>query len=144
MSLKVKRSINDYHDIINCERHISPTRPKMDIKDRSAQFAPFSAVVGHNEAVKETARLTSSRKDLDEMEKTLIDEALRKLDSLLDEKPQVEIVHFVPDLLKEGGNYENTVGYVKKIDVYKKIILMQNGDEIPIAEVIALEFLEKR
>jgi len=143
MSFKANRSIEDYEDIIKSKRHVSSTRPKMNIKDRAAQFAPFSAVVGHNEAVKETARLTTSRKDLDEMEKAIIDEELRKLDAVIHESPQVEIVYFVPDILKEGGQYKTYIGKVKKIDVYKKMIVMIDGTSIPIIEIISLE-IKKR
>ena len=60
--------MNRYDDIINLPRHISPTRQRMSMHDRAAQFAPFVALVGYDEAVAETARLTELRPELDEQE----------------------------------------------------------------------------
>ena len=47
-----------YDDIIHLPRPVSCRRPRMSNLDRAAQFAPFAALTGHEEAVKETARLT--------------------------------------------------------------------------------------
>ena len=44
-----------YSDIINLPHHVSSKRPQMPIRDRAAQFAPFAALTGHEEAMKETA-----------------------------------------------------------------------------------------
>ena len=65
---KVKRTIDDYKDIINLPHHVSTKHTKMLVSDRAAQFSPFSAVVGHEIAIKETARLTQVRKELDEID----------------------------------------------------------------------------
>lgn len=46
---------NDYSDIINLPHHVSKKHPRMPMKDRAAQFAPFAALTGYNDAVKETA-----------------------------------------------------------------------------------------
>lgn len=47
-----------YDDIINLPHHQSKKRPHMSLHDRAAQFAPFAALSGHSDAIKETARLT--------------------------------------------------------------------------------------
>ena len=60
--------MNRYDDIINLSHHVSPTRQRMSMHDRAAQFAPFAALVGYDDAVAETARLTESRPELDEQE----------------------------------------------------------------------------
>ena len=44
-----------YAHIINLPRHISPTRQQMSVSDRAAQFAPYSALSGYEEVVKESA-----------------------------------------------------------------------------------------
>ena len=49
---------HQYDDIINLPHHQSATRPHMSNYDRAAQFAPFAALTGYDDAVKETARLT--------------------------------------------------------------------------------------
>ena len=50
-----------YDDILDCPHHVSSVRPPMPLIDRAAQFAPFSALTGYEEIVKEEARLTESR-----------------------------------------------------------------------------------
>ena len=44
-----------YDDIIDLPHHVSKVHPQMSIWDRSAQFAPFAALTGHEEAIAETA-----------------------------------------------------------------------------------------
>ena len=59
-----------YDDILNYQ-YPNPEIEK-DFPDkilRAAQFAPFAALTGHDEAVKETARLTDQRIELDEYAK---------------------------------------------------------------------------
>ena len=43
-----------YDDIINMEHHVSKKHPQMSLYERSAQFAPFSALTGYEDALKET------------------------------------------------------------------------------------------
>ena len=57
-----------YDDIINLPHHVSANHPRMSMHDKAAQFAPFAALVGYDDAVAETARLTESRPELDEQE----------------------------------------------------------------------------
>ena len=58
-----------YDDIISLPHHESTTHPKMPALDRAAQFLPFAALSGHNTSIRETARLTESRAELDEIRK---------------------------------------------------------------------------
>lgn len=44
-----------YDDIINLPHHVSATRRHMPLAARAAQFAPFAALTGHNEAIARTA-----------------------------------------------------------------------------------------
>ncbi len=44
-----------YDDIIDLPHHSSPTRPRMPVSDRAAQFAAFAALSGHGDAIRETA-----------------------------------------------------------------------------------------
>jgi len=133
-----ERSFTDkYDDIIHLPRPVSRKHPPMAMADRAAQFSPFAALTGHGEAVKETARLTGMRVELDEYEKEIL---RRKLQHLVG---RVEITWFVPDLRKEGGQYVTASGRVKKIDQYlREILLTDNGGEvkrIPIDEIIRIE-----
>ena len=56
--MKQNDNITDnYEDIINLPHHVSRRYPKMSMYNRAAQFAPFSALNGHNEAIRETEHL---------------------------------------------------------------------------------------
>lgn len=52
-----------YDDIIHLPHHVSPTRQRMSIADRAAQFSPFAALTGHGDAIKETERQNLERWD---------------------------------------------------------------------------------
>ena len=49
----------------------------MPVSDRAAQFIPFMALTGYEDAVEETARLTDRKIDLDETQKNLLDDLIR-------------------------------------------------------------------
>ena len=103
-----------YDDIIDLPRHKSSTRPPMPREKRAAQFAPFAALTGHEEAVKETARLTDKKIELDETMKAILNEKLKIIKRDLVKKPYVEITYFQPDKRKAGGYYYSINGRVKK------------------------------
>ena len=59
---------DNYEDIIHLPHHVSQTSPQMPMEDRAAQFSPFAALTGYDAAIKETARQTQERMDLDAYE----------------------------------------------------------------------------
>lgn len=115
-----------YDDIIHLPHHISKKHPQMSIEKRAAQFAPFAALNGHAEAIKETERITMECPELDDDQKQQIDYQLQILHA--DMSRAVEIVYFKPDLYKEGGSFFTSIGCVKKIDKHKRHIIMQNDE----------------
>ncbi len=48
--------MNKYDDIINLQHHVSEKHPKLSMEQRAAQFAPFAALTGYGDAIKETTR----------------------------------------------------------------------------------------
>ena len=128
-----------YDDIINRQAHVSDKRSQMLLADRAAQFSPFAALTGYEDAIKETSRLTDQKIELDEMAKTKLDEKLRILQEELRSKPEVEIVYFVADESKDGGKYATFRGIVKKIDAYDQIVLMEGGERIRIQDIVDLQ-----
>lgn len=128
----------DYSDIINLPHHVSETRPHMSMHDRAAQFSPFAALTGYDAAVKETARLTDQRAELDEEMKQNISERLNLIQENLAAASVVEITYFVPDERKEGGAYNTAIGTVKKIDEYQRLVVLTDGTDIPIDEIIEI------
>ena len=127
--------MGNYDDIINLKRPISK-HPKMSLYQRSAQFAPFAALTGYEGQVKETARLTDRRIELDEEMKLILDLKIQVIKEMLSDNPEVEITYFIPDTRKDGGKYETIIDNVKKIDSYNEHIIMQNNLKIEIKEII--------
>ena len=127
---------HNYDDIINLQHHVSSNREHMSILDRAAQFSPFAALTGFDGAIKETARLTDLRIELDEAEKIILDEKLRIVQEQLSKQQQIEFVFFRPDEMKAGGSYICVTGTVKKIEGYERTVVMQDGTRIPIEEIV--------
>ncbi|MFI3212781.1 MAG: hypothetical protein R3Y24_05510 [Eubacteriales bacterium] len=130
---------DNYQDILHLPHHVSTKHPPMSLMDRAAQFAPFAALTGHDVAIKETARLTDRRLELDELEQEALREKLNDIMTMIDSHPQVTLTYFQPDGKKDGGVYLTVTGYVKKIAEHKRVIYMMDGVEIPIVEIIAIE-----
>ena len=128
-----------YDDIINLEHHVSTKHSRMSLENRSAQFAPFSALTGYEEAVTEEARITESRIDIDEEAKIEVNEKLNYIMKHLDKNIIVSVTYFEKDKKKQGGSYKTIKGIIKKIDDFRKTIEMQTGEIIKIEELKRIE-----
>lgn len=127
-----------YDDIIDTKYPFDLNHKRMSNYERCAQFMPFSALVGYKEAVVETARITDDRIILDEEAKEILDNKISLIKSKLSLKPVVSITYFVPDKCKSGGSYESIKGNIKKIDLYREIIVI-NDNRINICDIIDIE-----
>ena len=129
----------EYDDILNIQ-YPNPEIEK-DFPDkilRAAQFAPFAALTGYDEAVIETARLTDSKLELDEYTKEELNRKLNYLKEHLDELMETSITYFVPDEKKSGGAYITKKGIVLKIREYEKDVVIDDGTEIPIDDILEI------
>lgn len=128
-----------YEDIIELPRHISRSHLPMAVSDRAAQFSPFAALTGYDEAIRETARLTDQKIELDESSKEILNEKLLLLAERLKEQTAAAITYFMADGKKEGGYYVTAKGKLKKIDEYEGLICFQDGNRIPLGDVIEID-----
>ena len=128
-----------YDDIINLPHHVSTTRPRMSVLDRAAQFSPFAALTGHEEAIKETARLTENKIELSEDEIAILQEKLRMIQEQLPDCSEIQITYFKPDANKAGGAYINNTGRVKKIDEFERTIVMEDKTKIAIEDIVWID-----
>ena len=115
-----------YEDILYLPHHTSPSRPPMPMSDRAAQFSPFAALTGYEAAVKEAARLTEQRIELDENEKAILDAKLSLLQKNLSLSPEVTLTYFQPDK--------------QKIDTSNKCLILENGKRISASDILKIEF----
>lgn len=125
-----------YDDIINLPHHVSETRTPMPMENRAAQFAPFAALTGHDDAIAETARLTSARHELSPAESEKLS---RKLHYALEKEAHITITHFQPDSHKQGGSYRQITGKIKKIDPTEGLLILNDRRAIPLTDILNIE-----
>lgn len=132
-----------YADIIDLPHHQAENRNHMSLYDRASQFAPFAALVGYDEMVKEEARLTEDEAPLSENEMDVLNQKLGLIADVIEDRhhPEISVVYFVPDALKSGGSYAEYTGKVKKIDAIEGEVIFQaengrsNGQSIQISRI---------
>jgi hypothetical protein len=128
-----------YDAIINLPHHVSTRHVPMTPLNRAAQFSPFAALTGHEDALAETARLTEAQPELDESQKELLDERLQLIRAHLAEHPEVTFTYFQPDEHKEGGAYLTATGNVRRILEFERQIVLENGTALPVENLISIE-----
>lgn len=131
------KDIHKYDDIINLPHHQSATRPHMSNYDRAAQFSPFAALTRHDEAIRETARLTDRKIELDEYTKEDLNSKLQIIGDNLG--TEVAITYFQLDEKKSGGAYLTITGCVKRIDEYEQTVVFTDRTAIPIDQISEIE-----
>ena len=127
-----------YNDIINLPHHVSSTRAPMSMQDRAAQFSPFAALVGYDDAIRETGRLTDQKIELGEEQLSVLNRKYQILTQHLSDHPEVTIVYFEPDKFKSGGAYLSVTGVVKKIREYEAEIILEDGTVISIESILEI------
>lgn len=132
-----------YDDIINLERPQYIDLPPMSMHDRAAQFSPFAALVGYEDAVKETARLTDARREMLEDEIAELNRQLGELTERLSERPEIRVTYFIPDKKKSGGRYASKIGNARTIDQYNNAIVFTDGEAVQIKDMYSVVFIEK-
>ena len=128
-----------YEDIVNLPPHISKKHPQPTMLERAARFSPFAAITGYEEMVKEAARVTDKKTELDESSKEILNEKLLFITEMCEDDVIVNITYFVPDKLKSGGEYITVSGSIKKIDEYEGNILLKDGTKIPLSELYEID-----
>ena len=140
-----------YGDIIDLPHWDSPTHPRMSLEDRAAQFAPYSAVVGYGDMVKEEARETGTFAEPSEDEALELEQTLYILNRKTEqgEKPVCTISYFIPDERKNGGETVTITEAVRRIDpIRRKIVLAKKKglggayEEIDMDRVIRISYYE--
>lgn len=128
-----------YDDIIHLPHPVSSHHVRMSMIDRGAQFSPFAALTGYDAAIRETARLTESRIELDETHKAMLNEKILILFQHVKEHPEVAITYFVADEFKSGGAYVCAAGQVKKIDSYYRVATLTDETRIPFEDIVQID-----
>jgi len=125
-----------YDDIIKKDYIKSKNHPPMSLYMRSAQFAPFAALTGYEDAVKETARETSEKIEIDENLKAILDMKLQLLKEYIGKNIEASFTYFEKDAYKYGGKYITYIGILKQIDTLNQKIILLDKKEIFIEDLI--------
>ena len=125
-----------YDDIIDLPHFVSKDRRHMSNYDRAAQFAPFDALTGYDEAIEETGRTTENETVLGDYEMEVLEQKFQILLSRLNERPLVKIRYFIPDLYKDGGSYKEEEVIVRRIDMNRRILISEDKKSYDLAYIV--------
>ena len=131
--------MKNYQDILYLPHHVSKTRKQMPAENRAAQFAPFAALTGYDEAIDETVRTTDECTVLDEDEAQMLDYRLQLLVASLADTPHIKVTYFVPDARKSGGAYHTKEGDVLSVDLQKGILTFTDRSTVTLGSVCGLD-----
>lgn len=128
--------MSNYEDII--QLHWEPKRHRrMGAIQRAAQFSPFAALTGYEDALEETGRLTDYFHSPDEGKFLELEEQLHQLEQ--EQHGAISVTYFVPDTKKSGGAYCTVTQRVKHIDPLTRMLVLKDGKEIPLDMITGVE-----
>lgn len=127
--------MSKYDDILYHSRP-SSTHPKMSCRDRAAQFAPFAALTGYENAIQETGRLTDDRKEWTEDTLEQLNQKIAYIFDKIHEKPLITLTLFIPDAIKKGGAYQKKEVRLIKYDEARQAIVCENDERIPMEQIV--------
>lgn len=122
--------MSKYDNIINLPHYELKNHRRMSMDSRAAQFSPFAALTGYSEAVKETARLTNNKRDISEDMKSIIDMKLQIIGENIKGRPEINVLYFEADKRKNGGEYIEYSGNVKRIDTVEEVMIFTTNKKI--------------
>ena len=126
-----------YNDILHIPRPHSSNRTPMPTYERAAQFAPFAALTGFDDRIRD---LTDGRPQLCEEDARIIDEQLHILTESKTPLP-VRLTVFVPDGAKQGGALADVEGVVRRVDTVARELIFVDKTVLAIDNILALAIL---
>jgi hypothetical protein len=122
-----------YGDIIGLPRPVSGKHMPSSRDSRAAQFSPFAALTGYDEAIRETARLTVTKPELSEEQKEKLDEMIQKV---MKNPSPVTIVFYRMDDYKEGGGIFEELCTITAVG--NDFLRTDTGLKIPLEDVLEI------
>ena len=132
-----------YTQILHHPRPVSQQRLPMPVRDRAAQFAPFAALTGFDDAIGETGRVVEQPIILAQDALEELDSAIRKIQDTIETQPEAEVVWFRPDSRKAGGCIHSARGRVKQVDIPGQLLLFADGKSVPLKEITSIRLEEE-
>lgn len=132
--------MKDYRNMLHLPHHVSAKHPPMPIEDRAAQFAPFAALTGYDEEIKEATRRVQQKISLNEDQLAELNEVLQQLKTEA-HHPALEVEYFVPDESKVGGAYVTYCGTLRHLDDYGLLLYFTDGKIVPIDNILKIRII---
>ena len=132
------KKTDNYADIIHLPHHVSKVHPQMSNCDRAAQFSPFAALTGHEEAIREAQRVTSQKPELTESMAEELNQKLLLLESISEAHPVVSVTYFKKDERKDGGDCLTEEGRLLRLLPFEKALQFETGVRIPFADILEI------
>lgn len=138
------KDIHEYDDIIALPHPESASHPRMSLLERAAQFSPFAALSGYDDAVKETARLTDEKTVLSEEELEQLNQKFALLMPHIKERPEVTLTRFVADEKKSGGRYLTETVRIRRLDLIHRLLITVAGQKISLDDIADLQIESRK
>ena len=110
----------------------------MSMINRAAQFAPFAALTGHDEAIAETARQTTPRQILSSDEQEILSKNLAYVIDHIGEHLNLTFTYFIPDILKDGGRYATITGVIRRYDELERTVILETNEILLIDNILSI------
>lgn len=127
-----------YDDILDLDRPPSPGHPPMPAAHRAAQFAPFAALTGYEDAIEEAARWVDAPVGNSEEGDRRLDAQLRALMARLPEKPRVRVTYFVRDPVKDGGRYVTREGRLRRLNEGERYLMLEDRTVLRFSDILEI------
>ena len=118
-------------DLYKLEHYEPKKHPRMSLYNRACQFAPFSALTGFYENIKEKEK---DKKDKLYLSGDMLDDLNNKVSNASKDK-KIEITYYKYD------NYIKEEGYIKKIDNINKKIIFKSKLEVYFKDIININYV---
>ena len=127
-----------YEDIVNLPHPVSRNHPRMSMEKRAAQFSPFAAISGYEDACAEVRRYTEKEMEISEDQIEEINHILNDISMVIEKKPYVFLTYFQKDQRKQGGQYIEKKGRIVEINQEKGILIFEDGEKIEIEKLVSI------
>lgn len=132
----------DYEDIIYLPHHTSKKRPQMPLSQRASIFAPFSALTGYEDKIKEEQRIVKRKIELTSEEQELLNQKLVLIWNCYRDR-EVMITYFVKDSKKQGGIYLSIVTKIRRLDPVLQYFILPDKSKIKLSDIIDIQLYSK-
>ena len=130
---------DEYASMYDLPHPTSKKHPRMSRSQRAAQFMPFAALTGYEEAIKNEGRITFEKRELTDESKEKINAVLNYLYEHKNEKIKVSISYFEKDAIKQGGSYKQTSSYIKQFDEIGHMLILANKKKIMFDDILEIK-----